>query len=371
MKVCMDVQSAVTQTAGVGRYARTLAETMAAQAIGDELNLFHFDFRGDSEPLDAPGARVRRVRWCPGRAAQKAWSLFGWPPFDFWAGRADLYFFPNFVLPPLRRGKSAVTIHDMSFARHPEFAEDRNREFLETHLRGTVERADAIVTVSQFSADEIADVLGADRSRIHAVYHGISPHFKPPEEKRVVSALAHLNLRRPYLLFVGTVEPRKNIPFLIDVFENLSGFSGKLVIAGMPGWKYEPILEAMRASRRAKDIVYLRYVGNAHLPALYAGAEAFLLASHYEGFGFPPLEAMACGTPVVSSARGSLPEVLGDGALLLSEFDRDAWAHAIWRVMTDMPFRADLVERGRMQAAGYSWEESARQTWELFRKVAA
>ncbi len=371
MKVCMDIQSAVTQTAGVGRYARTLAETLAPIAAPDELSLFHFDFRGQSDPVDAPGARLRTVRWCPGRLAQKAWTLFGRPTFDAWAGPADLYFFPNFVLPPVSKGKTAVTIHDMSYARFPEFAEDRNRQFLETHLRDTVDRADAILTVSQFSADEIANILGVDRNKIYPVYHGISRHFKPPEEKRISSALTHLNIRQPYLLTVGTVEPRKNIPFLIEMFETLTHFTGKLVIAGMPGWKYEPILDAMRRSRRADDIVYLRYVGNSHLPALYTGAEAFLLASRYEGFGFPPLEAMACGTPVISSDCGSLREILGDGALLMNSFDRDQWAHALWRIVTDLTYRAELTARGQAWVQRYTWENTARKTWDIFRKVAS
>ncbi len=367
----MDIQSAVAQTAGVGRYARMLAESMGEFAEADELTLFHFDFRAESEPVEAPRARVRRVGWCPGRVAQKAWNTFGWPSFDFWAGAADLFFFPNFVLPPVRKGKTAVTIHDMSYVRFPEFAEDRNRRYLEARLPRTVEQADAIITVSRFSAQEISEILKVHPARIYPVYHGISEHFKRPDAGKIASALAHFSIDRPYLLSVGTIEPRKNIPFLIKFFESLADFDGKLVVAGMPGWKYEPIIDAMRQSSRAKDILYLRYVGNIHLPALYAGTEAFLLPSFYEGFGFPPLEAMACGAPVISSARGSLPEVLGPGAVLLDEFDCDAWGAALRRVMTDTDFRRQLTQTGPEWASRFKWRNTARETWDVFRRVFA
>jgi glycosyltransferase involved in cell wall biosynthesis len=370
MKVCVDVQSAIAQRAGVGRYTRSLVQHLAPLRGADELALFHFDFLRRGEPLPAPGARSAAVRWCPGRIVQAAWKRVGWPPFDRLAGAADVYHFPNFILPPLARGRAVVTIHDLSFIRHPEFAEPRNLAYLSARIRETVGRSDAIITDSHAIAAEIEASLGVHRDRIFPIHLGISPDFAAPPAEAVASARARLELRRPYILTVGTVEPRKNLAFLVEVFERMEKFDGELVVAGMLGWKYEPTLERMRRSQLAERIRILPYVPDADLPALYAGAEAFLLASHYEGFGFPPLEAMACGTPVLSSAGGSLREVLGGAATVLDAFDAGRWASEAWLLVTDAARRREKVGLGLERAALYRWDDTARKTWDVYRRLA-
>jgi glycosyltransferase involved in cell wall biosynthesis len=326
MKICVDIQPAIAQRAGVGRYTQCLVEHLGPLLEGDSLRLFYFDFRRRGLPFPVPGATFHALHWCPGRLAQWSWKTLSWPPFDRFYVDADVYHFPNFILPPLRRGAAVVTVHDMSFLRFPRFAENRNRRYLTGRIRDTVRRADAVITDSQFSAGEIRALIESSMTRIVPIYPGIGDGFRAPEPESVRAEAHRLGLTRPYLLTVGTLEPRKNIPFLVEVFERLSGYDGDLVIAGMPGWKVAPILERMATSRRAGRIRYLRYVDGAVLPALYAGADLFLTASVYEGFGFPPLEAMACGTPVISSRGGSLPEVLGDGALVVDGYEADAWA---------------------------------------------
>lgn len=370
MKVCLDIQPAVTQRAGVGRYTRMLIQHLAAQNPGDEIYGLYFDFKGRAAPMAVPAARQKAVRWCPGRIAQAAWRTLKWPPYDAFAGPADVYHFPNFVLPPLSTGKSVVTIHDMSFLRCPEFAEERNRRRLAAGIRDTAARADAIVTVSAFSAREISELLSVEPRRVFAIHLGVSEEFTPASPDDIAGARRRLGIERPYLLTVGTLEPRKNLPFLIDVFEKLADFDGDLVITGGLGWKYEPILERIRRSPRAGAIRVIGHADDALLRSLYSGAEAFLCTSFYEGFGLPPLEAMACGAPVISSTGGSLREVLGNGALLLSEFDAELWATETRRVLRDSTGRPGLVERGRRQAAKYTWEETARKTWQVYRKVA-
>ncbi len=371
MKVCLDVQSAVVQRAGVGRYTKVLAQHLGLVAPDDDFVFPYFDFRRRGEPFPIPGGTWRPIHWCPGRVVQGAWKTFGMPPYDWFAGRADVYHFPNFTIPPLRRGKAVVTIHDLAFMRHPEFAEDRNVRYLKATMRDTIARAAAIITVSRFSAHEIEDLLRVPRERIFAVHHGIGATFGDGAASTVAETLGHFGIDRPYLLTVGTVEPRKNLTFLIDLFEKLADFDGCLVIAGAPGWKYEPIFERMRRSPRRDDIRYVEYVDDTRLPGLYAGARAFVLTSFYEGFGFPPLEAMACGTPVVSSAGGSLAEVLGDAAVVLDSFDLDRWHDAVSRVIRDAALRKVLSERGRTQAAGYTWDAAARATHAVYRQVAA
>ena len=160
------------------------------------------------------------------------------------------------------------------------------------------------------------------------------------------------------------------MPLLVEAFERLGAFDGDLVVAGMRGWKVEPILARMRASPRAQRIRYLEYVDERWLPALYGGAELFLLASLYEGFGLPPLEAMACGTPAVVSPGGSLPEVVGDAAIIVRDYDPDAWAGRVSGLLSDGDARAALRARGIARAAAFRWEDTARETWRVYRDAA-
>lgn len=370
MKIAMDIQSAVTQKAGVGRYTRELIEHLTPMITPpDKLSAVYFDFKHEAEPIALPGVKAHAIRWCPGRLAQFAWNHLHAPPYNWFAGKADLYHFPNFIIPPLQRGKAVVTIHDLAFMRYPQFAEMRNVHFLNKHIHRTASRADAILTVSHFSAKEVCTYLNVPQERVFPIHHGIDPRFKRPEPADMRQTLAGIGLDRPYFLTVGTVEPRKNIQHLVRVFEALTEFDGDLVIAGGMGWKTGPILECIRNSPRAEQIKCLGFTDDATLPALYAGAEMFLLSSFYEGFGFPPVEAMACGTPVVSSTGGSLEEVLGEAASLLSDFNVDRWVSAIERVREDSQHRQDLIEKGYQKAASYTWEKTAGQTLDVFRQV--
>jgi glycosyltransferase involved in cell wall biosynthesis len=371
MRISIDIQSAVTQRAGVGRYTRELVRHLGEIAPDDRFCLTYFDFKGNAAPIDAPNAEQNAVRWFPGRIAQLAWKTLRWPPYDRLAGPADLYHFPNFVIPPLRQGKSVVTIHDMSFIACPQFSEERNVRYLNTHIRDTAERADAIITVSQFSADEICSTLDVDPARVFPIHLGIADSFARPDEDTKTRILTKYGLDRPFILAVGTIEPRKNLPLLVDIFERLSDFDGYLVIAGGHGWKVDPILERINRSPRAASIRCLGYTSDDVLPALYAGASALVQTSFYEGFGLPPVEAMACGTPVVSSTGGSLPEVLGDGAVLVDSFEPDAWMEPIRRVLEDSTLRDTLGERARRKAATYRWADTATKTMNVYRQVAS
>lgn len=366
MRVCIDIQSALGARAGVGRYTLMLAQHLGALRGPHELATFHFDFRRRGLPFMAEEAESRVCHWLPGRVPQLAWKTLGWPPYDWFAGPADVYHFPNFIRPPLARGASVVTIHDVAFLRYPETIEARNLAYLTRHIRDTVRRANAIITVSAFTAREVAELLGVPRDRLHAIPSGLDPamHRPPPE---VVRALRHrLDLARPYLLSVGTLEPRKNYPFLIEVFDRLTKFDGDLVIAGRRGWKYQPILDRIARSSRRARIRLLEDISESDLPALYGGAELFVLPSLYEGFGFPPIEAMACGTPAVVSPGGALAEICGDGALVLDAIDAGRWAHEIGELLSAPAALDALRRRGAEQAARYTWRETARRTWAVY-----
>lgn len=370
MQVCLDYQPAVTQRAGIGRYTRVLAgELLKTKRPGDDLRLFYLDFfrRG---VVDIPGARATPSRLMPGAILQRLWRTVGFPPFDLLSGPADVFHFTNFLRPPLRRGRSVVTIFDMSFERFPQFAEAKNLRNLRRGIRQTAAKADAIITISDFSANEIAELLPESRGKLFPIPLGISPDFAPASQEAVAELRAKAGLERPYILAVGTIEPRKNLMFLVDVFEQMAGDSTlegfDLVIAGMPGWRCDDILQRFETSPRASRIHYMKYVPDGALAALYTGASVLAVPSHYEGFGFPPLEAMACGTPVVSSAGGSLPEVLGEAAVIVSDFDPAAWRTALCRAATDTDLRAKMKPAGMARAATYRWERTAAETWRVY-----
>jgi glycosyltransferase involved in cell wall biosynthesis len=373
MQVCLDIQAAIAQRAGVGRYTQMLIECLPEGAADtDHLRLFYFDFhkRGQPFPSSSPRVEFKGMEKVPGRLVQQLWKWVDWPPFDLFSGPADLFHFPNFIIPPQPRGKAVVTIHDMSFHRFPQFTETRNLSFLSHAIAHTARRADAIITDSHFSANEISACLGVEKSRVFPIHLGISPTLQAPPLETLVDLRRRHKLDKPYLLTVGTIEPRKNIPLLLDLFEHFRDFDGDLVIAGMPGWKCAPIFERMKTSPVANRIRYLDYLPESDLPALYAGAAAFVFPSFYEGFGFPPLEAMACGTPVVASRGGSLPEVLGEAASFPLTWDVEEWRGAVRQILSDSTLRQTLVERGLRQVSRYRWSETARQTWQVYRQVA-
>ena len=371
MKVCMDIQAALGQRGGVGRYVRELLAHLGPEAGTDELSAFYFDFKRTGLETPPSGLELRACHWLPGRVAQAAWKRIGFPPYDWLAGQADIYHFPNFIRPPLSRGRrSVVTIHDVSFLRLPETTEEKNLAWLTAEIHRTVERADAIITDSQFSAREIVELLKVPEDKVVPVWLGL-PEFgpvpAPPEAERI---RRELGLDNPFLLMVGTIEPRKNIPFLVKVYEALHDFDGDLVVVGGWGWKTEATRRAIADSPRRNGIRVLNHVDDRQLSAVYAGASVFVYPTRYEGFGFPPLEAMARGTPVVSARNSSLPEVLGQAAEWVDGYNADDWAATIRAVLDDEARAAQLRSAGFAQAQKFSWAETARQTWAVYRRFA-
>lgn len=369
MRICLDIQPAVAQSAGIGRYARHLMTALARSLSPDELTAFYFDFRRHAHLSNGANGYERPFRALPGAFVQWAWKRLDWPPADRLAGKADLYHFTNFILPPVSRGRTVVTIHDMSFMRYPQFAERRNLAYLRHALPRTIDRADAILAISRFSADEVATFYPDAANRIHATPLGIDATFSPPAADAVKATRERLGLQRPYILSVGTVEPRKNYTFLVDIMERLRAFDGDLVIVGRAGWHCAPILRRLTESTVSARIHHLTGIADGDLPALYAGADAFVTTSHYEGFGFPPLEAMACGTPVVASTGGSLPEVLGDAALLIDGFKCEEWVDKLTAFLDNPDSRATYVQRGRARVARFTWDATAEQTLAVYRSL--
>jgi len=368
MHVCLDIQSALAQRAGVGRYTRMLAENLPLTAGADNLSLFYFDFKRRGCDFAPDGVKQRSISWIPGRIVQGGWKTIGFPPFNWFAGSADVFHFPNFIRPPLTRGKSVVTIHDAAFLRYPETIEAKNYRYLSRCIKKTVDKSDAIICVSSFTANELKELLDVSTDKLRVIPSGLSPTHRRASIGDIQAMRQRLQLDRPYLLSVGTLEPRKNYPFLIDVFEKLN-FDGDLVIAGMKGWKTDGIFERRNHSPKREHIRLLEYVDEKDLAALYSEAEVFVIPSLYEGFGFPPLESMQCGTPVISAATGSLPEVLGNAAKMIDGFNVNEWVDIVETVLGDTTTRDALIAKGYQQSASYTWEQTARLTWDVYRSL--
>ena len=370
MKVCFDIQPARGTITGIGRYCRCLAQAMAQEPVGHQFRTFYFDFRRRGLDFPLPPGVESPLCWLPGQLVQKGWRTLGWPPFQQVAGAADVYHFPNFIAPPVSgKGKVALTVHDLSFMRFAETLEAANLDRLRAGLRDSLARADLVLTISATVAQEIEAELGVPAQRIVPTLLGLEPHFSPPEATEVAAMRTELALPAPYLLSVGTLEPRKNHGFLVEVFETLRRFDGELVLAGQAGWKTAGLMRRIAESPLAARIRHLDYVPERLLPALYGGAELLCFPSLYEGFGFPPLEAMACGTPVVSSDAGSLKEVLEGGATLLHGFDGEEWREATENLLENSSARAQWRQDGASHAARFTWQRTARQTWNAFEQL--
>jgi len=262
----------------------------------------------------------------------------------------------------------AITVHDVMALEHPEWFTRGNR-LQQRLLLGPAARSAAVVlTPSEFSRHRAIERLGLDPERVRVTPWGVDEVFSPDE--RSDEALARLGVRGRYLLTVGALRPRKNLEGALVAFEQLAGHDDlELVVAGGRGWDDAELLDRLRHSPAAGRIRLTGRVSDADLAELYRGAECFLFPSRYEGFGLPPLEAMACGAPVVSSDRTSMPEVVGDAAVLVHPDDADGLVAAVESVLASPERRAELSERGRRRAAAFTWERCARLTVDAYRSV--
>ena len=312
---------------------------------------------------------VNESRVFPYGVYRRIWNVVPLRYDSLFPARADLTVFFNYIVPPRLRGKVITTIHDMTYLRFPETMDARNRRRLEEGLARSVARSDRLLTVSEFSKREIMELLHIPAEKIRVVYSapGFSETAAPPEALSV-----KYGIRGPYLLYVGTIEPRKNLVRLIRAYELLraeGGVSHQLVLAGGSGWQNAEILQAARDSRYSEDIRFTGYLSEAEKNGLYRGADLFVFPSLYEGFGMPPLEAMHWGCPVLVSRAASLPEVVGDAAETADPLDEADIAAGIRRVLSDPAYANTLREKGYAQTRAFSWEDSARRLDAACREV--
>lgn len=284
----------------------------------------------------------------------------------------DVLFVPAHVV-PLAHPRSVVTIHDLGYRAFPEAHPWRARQYLDWSTRWSAAVARRVIVPSEATARDLSAAYGTPRERIAVIPHGYHPRFRPLPRDKVAAGLARLGLPRPYILFVGTLQPRKNLARTLAAFERLvaGGAPHHLVLAGQRGWLADPLFAAItRPGSPARDRIHLTgYLADDDVPIVYNGAELLAFPSLYEGFGLPALEALACGTPVLASNTSSLPEVVGDAALTVDPLDTDAIAAGLVRLIDDEGLREDLRERGLARARQFSWQRAAEQTLAILEEV--
>lgn len=362
MRIGIDYTAAVRQGAGIGRFCRGL---LGALTTLDHTNEYIVWSGGRAAVEPAWPSNFRRVVLpLSDRQLAILWQRLRLPlPVELFTGRLDLYHSPDFVLPPVRRARTLLTVHDLSFMRHPECSSPALLEYLLDAVPRSVARADLVLADSENTRRDVIELLGVPAERTRVVYAGLEEGLGRVDDAAVrQAALARYGITPPYILAVGTLQPRKNLARLIRALvlaRERYGLPHQLVIAGGKGWLYDDILDAAHAAGAA--VLLAGYVADADLPALYSAAELFAYPSLYEGFGLPILEAMACGTPVLTSTTSSMPEVAGDAALLVEPADVEAIATGLWRLISDRALRETLVQRGYARLERFTWPAAARE----------
>jgi glycosyltransferase involved in cell wall biosynthesis len=377
--VAIDARYVSRLQSGVGHYTQRL---IGGLATIDARNRYTCVVVRDGP--DLPGPEWNGGRWhrWPTRVsfenhvAGDLW-LLGYLPLRLHRLGVDVYHGPAVFLPLVKLGyRTVVTVHDLVSFLFPETVPRKYALYMRLMTRLAVRSADRIIAVSGSTRDDLTRILQVPEEKVVVIHEAVAPEFAGGGDPAAVTeVMARYNIRRPYCLFVGNLEPRKNLSRLIEAFGRLrarrpavAGGSQplQLVLAGTRGWLYSSIFATVATQGAPPDIVFTGYVPARDLPALYAGAECFVFPSLYEGFGLPVLEAMAAGTPVVASRVGAIPEVAGDAAVLVDARRPDELAEAIEAVVGDPTLRERLAARGRARARLFTWEAVARRTLAVY-----
>ena len=358
-----------------------VGQTQALAELHPE-NSYEYSFfsSGDKE-------RIKRVKKFAGKRIKlncsdfsgyiyRAASTFFPVPYSLFFGKkADITHFFNYIIPPFVHGKKVVTVHDMVYKAFPETVRGRTRFMLNMGLKRSMKRADIIVTDSEFSKAEIIKYFPQHEKKIRVVPCGADlEKFRPCTDlQRIADVKQSLGIEGDYFLYLGTIEPRKNLERLIAAYGHLAAKLGdkcpKLVLAGGKGWLNDGIYSRVERMGLTDKVLFTEYVPSEDLTPLMCGALAFVFPSLYEGFGMPPLEAMACGVPVLASGEASLPEVTGDCAVICDAYSVKSIAKGLYRLCSDKALREELSRRGFERAQKFTWQRSAEILFNIYKEL--
>lgn len=379
MKVSLELQPCLKNRSGIGIYTYEISKNLQrfhdVDLCGD---IFNFINRNDIDK-DLEGLTFNNKVFTPFPYGvyRRVWHYIPIKYNWLFNDKSDIYHFFNFIVPPRIKGKVITTIHDMTYKLYPETMAKNNLKRIENDIEYSVNRADKIITVSESSKKDILKFLDVDESKIEVVYNGVEydKFNKSYVEEEKSKVRQKYNLPRKYILYMGTLEPRKNIESIIEAFglyktkNNLVSKDIKLVIAGKKGWLFESIFNLVSKLSLKDEVVFTDYVDENDKPLIYKMADLFLFPSLYEGFGIPVLEAMASSVPVITSNVSSLPEVAGDAAILVEPKDTEAIAKYINEITNNEELKKDLVKRGHAQAKKFTWEASAEKTYNIYKQI--
>jgi glycosyltransferase involved in cell wall biosynthesis len=363
VRILIDYRPALRQRSGVGEYIHRLSEALVAISGGrDEVALFASSWKDRLAPNAVAGATTIDSR-IPARALSSLWHRAAWPPIELLAGEYDVVHSSRPTLVPTRRAASVITIHDLDFLDHPERAQAEFRGDYGRLVQRHAQEADHIIVISAYTAGEVQSRLGVSQSRMTVCRPG-APRWRPRERPPV----------EPYVLFVGTLEPRKNLGLLLEAYGRLTTRRvalPRLLLVGRAVEESQPWLEALTRPPLAGLATHAGYVTDEAREGLYKGAAMLVLPSFNEGFGLPVLEAMTAGVPVIAANRGALPEVLGDAGLLIEPDDPDGLANAIQQVLTRPGLAEALSSGGPRRARQFDWVSSAHALREAYDQAVA
>jgi len=367
MRIGIDARLVFYNRAGIGEYIVQLVQALAKiEHKPDEFMLLQS--RKDKTSIIQSNGFCRKSLWTPSH------NRFEQPGLGFEVSRLglDLLHSPDFIPPFHRNCKSVITIHDLAFLLYPHFLTKESARYY-GQIDQAWRRTDHIIAVSEATKQDSIKMLGVPKKKITVIHEAANPIYRQLPADEVSNFLRQkYKIEKDYILFVSTIEPRKNLPGLLQAYRRLLDDYKRdemLVLAGANGWLWEEVYETVNRLNLEDHVAFLGRVPSEDLVNLYNGARALVHPSFYEGFGLTTLEAMNCGTPVIVSNTAALPEVVGDAAVLINPHDIEGLTVAMWRVLTEKELRDDLISKGLKRAQNFSWEKAARQTLEVYRKV--